>query len=88
MVYEVVAGVRVPIEGVRLYCDGCGSPVGHTFVDTDADGLYGLSWVLPGVTYLQVIGKAGFRYEGPIHSLGIPITITGDTKFDIELIRR
>ena len=89
LVYEVVAGVRVPDRrGADLYCDGCGSPVGHTFVDTDADGLYSLSWVLPGVTYLQVIGKAGFRYQGPIHSLGIPITITGDTKFDIELIRR
>ena len=79
LVYEVVAGVRVPIEGVRLSCDACGSR-SDTVVDYDADGLYSLSWVPPGVTYLQVIGKTGFRDEGPIQSLGIPITIAGDTK--------
>ena len=61
LVYEVTAAGRVPIDGVVLYCDGCGSPDGHTFVTTDAEGLYSLSWVWPGVTYLQVIGKTGFK---------------------------
>ena len=61
LVYEVTAAGRVPIDGVVLYCDGCGSPEGHTFVTTDAEGLYSLSWVWPGVTYLQVIGKTGFK---------------------------
>jgi hypothetical protein len=88
LVYEVTAAGRVPIDGVVLYCDSCGSPVGHTFVTTDAEGLYSLSWVWPGVTYLQVIGKTGFKYEGPIQSLGIPVTINGNTRFDIELVRR
>ena len=88
LVYEVTAAGRVPIDGVVLYCDGCGSPEGHTFVTTDAEGFYSLSWVLPGVTYLQVIGKTGFKYEGPIQSLGIPVTINGNTRFDIELVRR
>jgi len=88
LVYEVTAAGRVPIDGVVLYCDGCGSPEGHTFVTTDAEGLYSLSWVPPGVTYLQVIGKTGFKYDGPIQSLGIPITINGNTRFDIELVRR
>jgi hypothetical protein len=88
LVYEVTAAGRVPIDGVVLYCDACGSPGGHTFVTTDAEGLYSFSWVSPGVTYLQVIGKAGFKYEGPIQSLGIPIPTNGDTRFDIELVRR
>ena len=88
LVYEMTAAGRVPIDGVVLYCDGCGSPDGHTFVTTDAEGLYSLSWVLPGVTYLQVIGKTGFKYAGPIQSLGIPVTIDGNTRLDIELVRR
>ena len=40
MVYETTPDGRVPLEGVVLYCDGCGSPVGHTFVTTDTNGLY------------------------------------------------
>ena len=88
LVYEVTVAGRVPIDGVVLYCDSCGSSVGHTFVTTDAEGRYSLSWVSPGVTYLQVIGKAGFKYEGPSQSLGIPVTINGNTRFDIELVRR
>ena len=30
IVYELSSSGRVPIEGVEVYCDGCGSEVGHT----------------------------------------------------------
>jgi hypothetical protein len=89
MAYEVTPAGRVPIAGVVLYCDGCGSPDGHTFVTTDADGLYNFAWVLPGITYLQVMGKEGYRYVGPPSTdLGVPVTTVGDTRFDVEFVRR
>lgn len=89
IVYEQTSDGRVPLEGVVLYCDSCGSPVGHTFVTTDSDGFYSLSWVLNGKTFLQFISKEGYRYAGPIEQLGIPVMINGsNTRFDIELVRR
>ena len=89
MAYELTPAGRVPIEGVVLYCDGCGSPEGHTAVTTDADGLYSFSWVFRGITYLQVIGKEGYQYVGPASTvLGVPVTTVGDTSFDVEFVRR
>ena len=89
MAYELTPAGRVPIEGVVLYCDGCGSPEGHTFVTTDAGGLYSFSWVLPGITYVQVTGKEGYRYVGPASTgLGVPVSTVGDTRFDVEFVRR
>lgn len=88
MVFEATPGGRVPLEGVVLYCDGCGSPVGHTFVTTDAKGFYRFAWTLNGKTWIQFISKDGYRYAGPIESLGIPVNVNGDTRFDIELVKR
>jgi hypothetical protein len=88
MVYESTAGGRVPLGGVVLYCDGCGSPVGHTFETTDADGLYRFAWTLNGKNWIQFISKDGYRYAGPIETFGIPVIVNGDTRFDIELVRR
>ena len=43
IVYEMTSSGRVPIEGVEVYCDGCGSEFGHTFAYTDASGFYSLA---------------------------------------------
>jgi hypothetical protein len=89
MAYEQTPAGRVPIPGIVLYCDGCGSPVGHTFVTTDADGLYSLSWVPAGITYLQIMGKEGYQYVGPASTTyGVPVATPGDTRFDVEFVRR
>jgi hypothetical protein len=89
MAYEDTPSGRVPIAGVVLYCDGCGSPEGHTFVTTDEDGLYRLSWVTTSVTYLQIFGKEGYKYVGPAGtSNGVPITTVGDTRFDVQFVRQ
>jgi hypothetical protein len=85
-IFEVTPTGRVPIEGVTVYCDGCGSPDGHTFVYTDADGLYSLAWSQNGATELQV-GKAGYDVVGKANA-PIIATVNGDTRFDIELTRR
>ena len=88
MVYESTPGGRVPLDGVVLYCDGCGSPVGHTFVTTDANGLYRFAWTLNGKNWIQFVSKDGYRYAGPFEQLGIPVNVNGDTRFDIELVKR
>ena len=55
----------MPLDGVVLDCDGCGSPVGHTFVTTDANGLYRFEWTLNGKNWIQFLSKDGYRYAGP-----------------------
>ena len=88
MVYENTPDGRVPLDGVVLYCDGCGSPVGHTFVTTDANGLYRFEWTLNGKNWIQFHSKDGYRYAGPIEPNGIPVNVNGDTRYDIELVKR
>jgi len=89
VVFEMTAEGRVPIEGVEVYCDSCGSPVGHTWVSTDAKGFYSLSWAENGVHRLYVT-KAGYQIFDPAGVVRdqIDASVHGDTQFDIELVRR
>lgn len=89
VVFEMTAEGRVPIEGVEVYCDSCGSPVGHTFVSTDPNGSYSLSWAANGVHPLYVT-KAGYQMFDPAGVVRdtIDAAVHGDTQFDIELVRR
>ncbi len=88
-IFEVMPTGRVPIEGVGVYCDGCGSPDGHTQAYTDADGLYSFAWSQNGATPL-LVGKAGYDVVGPVPNANgaVIATVNGDTRFDIELARR
>jgi len=81
VVFEVTAAGRVPVEGVSVYCDSCGSPDGHTFTTTDARGFYSFDWAV-GPHPLQV-EKPGFRVQG----VSIAI-VNGNTQMDIELVRQ
>jgi hypothetical protein len=92
VVFEVTEGGQMPIEGVEVYCDGCGSPVGHTSVLTDADGSYSFSWTFNGLNPLFVT-KAGYAIVDPTGTLldregRVQVTVNGDTRFDIQLVRR
>lgn len=84
IVFEVTPTGQVPIEGVSLYCDSCGSPDGHTFVDSDANGSYSFSWAHNGATFLMV-KKEGYL---ALPSGGVTVMVRGDTRFDIELVRQ
>jgi hypothetical protein len=89
-VYEETAMGRTLIEGVEIYCDGCGSEVGHTFVYTDKNGFYSLSWSYNG-TYPLLVRKEGYAVVDPsgVHSPnGKNATVNGDTRVDIQLVRR
>lgn len=92
LVFESTATGRVPVEGVHVYCDGCGSPVGHTSFFTAGDGLYSFGWAFDGGLPL-LVQKEGYTVVGAtaILSNGMArrsVTISGDTQFDIELVRR
>jgi hypothetical protein len=64
VVFEMTPTGRVPVEGVTLYCDSCGSPGGHTFTSSDGEGRYSFAWSVNGVHVLQV-WKDGFRLALP-----------------------
>jgi len=92
VVFETTETGQVPVEGVEIYCDSCGSPDGHTFVYTDPDGFYSLAWTIDGVHPLFV-KKAGYAIFNPTGKLldqygRISATVKGDTRFDVRLVSR
>ena len=92
VVTEMSADGPKPVADVEVYCDSCGSPVGHTFAHTDAQGFYSFSWAANGVHPL-LVRKAGYGVIDPTTTYpdgtGVRIaTVNGDTRFDILIIRR
>ena len=92
VIFEITGSGKAPIEDVEVYCDSCGSPVGHTFVYTGADGSYSLAWAVNGVHPLFVT-KPGYEIWDPSGTLldqfgRIKATVQGDTQFDVRLVRK
>jgi hypothetical protein len=91
-VFEATPEGPRPIEGVQVYCDSCGSPVGHTFAYTDSDGFYSFAWTNAGPNPLFVT-KDGYEIVDPTGTLRdaygrVKVTVDGDTSFDVELASR
>ena len=92
VVFEMTPGGQVPVEGVLVYCDSCGSPFGHTWVTTDVEGFYSLSWAANG-NHALIVWKEGFDVKDPrtTYADGSGVrdaTVNGNTRFDIQLLRR
>jgi hypothetical protein len=92
VVFEMTEAGPAPIEAVEIYCDSCGSPDGHTSVYTDAHGFYSLAWTMDGQHPLFVT-KAGYDIVDPTGTLRdgfgrITATVHGDTRFDVQLVKR
>lgn len=103
-VYEAVGdspGQRRGIEGASVYCEPCGEST-HNFADTDANGEYVFPrgvWNEGRTGFPTRIFVRRDGYEDPP---GLPkttppnpsgpgwreVVIEGDTRFEIELIRR
>jgi hypothetical protein len=90
LVFEVTADGPVPVAGAEVYCDPCGER-GHTSTTTDADGAYqfrgniaqgGGVWVDATRAVRLWVNKEGYIQRQP------RLTIDGDTRYDIELMRR
>lgn len=89
-VFQMTEEGPVGIEDVWVYCDSCGSPVGHTAVLTDRSGDYSFAWANDGVTPLMV-SKEGYRLAAPApgsRTDTVAPLVNGNTRFDIELVVR
>jgi hypothetical protein len=99
VVYELTPTGRRPIAGAFVYCELCGTET-HTFATADENGFYHFSgdletgggvWLVPGVRTPIAVGLYNSDFTDPP---GQPrpgwreVLITGDTRFDIELVRR
>ena len=102
-VYEVTAEGRVPIPGIRVYCEPCGTET-HTFAVADSKGFYifpadlssgGGIWLSGRFTpvfienrgYKDPDGFSGFYDVCPKGFSCREVFIQGDTHFDVELVR-
>ena len=99
VVYELTPTGRKPIARALVYCELCGKET-HTFATADDDGFYHFSgdlatgggvWVLPGVPTPVAVGFYNLDFKDPPGQLRPgwrEVLITGDTRLDIELVRR
>ena len=101
LVYEETPAGRVGIAGAAVYCEVCGEAT-HTWAIADANGFYRFSgdlatgggvWLRSGIP--TVVGIEHDDYQDPP---GVPlmfsqggwrqVMVSGDTLFDIQLVRR
>jgi hypothetical protein len=99
VVFEETSEGRTPIEGVEVYCEPCGAET-HTWASTDADGFYSFTgvWTNPGQFPTRIL----IRKDGYGDPEGLPkptppnpsgagwreVVVNGDTRFDVQLVRR
>jgi hypothetical protein len=96
VVSEMGSDGQAPIEGVRVYCEAC--EPGHADAITDASGVYGFHgvWVSPLAPTTLWVNRSGYQdpagLPAPTTSPSGPgwreVTVNGDTRFDIQLVRR
>jgi hypothetical protein len=99
VVYELTPTGAKPIARALVYCELCGKET-HTFATADDDGFYHFSgdlatgggvWVVPGVPTPIAVGFYNLDFNDPPGQLRPgwrEVLITGDTRLDIELVRR
>jgi hypothetical protein len=86
----VTATGKKPIEGVAVYCELCGEET-HSWSFTDSSGIYSFTgvWTTPGSPTPVWFGKEGYTDPlGVTHSGLRQVMVSGDTRFDVELVRR
>ena len=104
VVSEVTANGPQPIEGVEVYCDSCGevghtsvktdATGSYRFNGDLASG--GGVWVQGGFTNYLIVTKDGYQDPPGLPALTWPstiagwreVTVDGDTRFNIQLVRR
>jgi hypothetical protein len=95
LIYESTPTGRAPIPGAVVYCERCGE-ITHTWATADANGFYrfpgelttgGGIWLSPGQPTPILVGGVNFEPQ-PWLGRSLSVTITGDTRVDVELVRR
>lgn len=97
-VFEMTATGRMPIAGVGVYCELCGQST-HSWSFTDANGLYSFTGVwnagvvptslgLEKLGYVDPPGLPSVTAPNPVGAGWREVMVNGDTRFDMELVRR
>ena len=91
-VFEVTAAGETPIQGADVYCELCLEET-HSWALTDSNGFYSFTgvWTQPNVRTQLWFGKEGYT-DPP----GVPLVfnqsgwrqvlVSGDTRFDVQLV--
>lgn len=90
VVFEVTTTGRTPIEGVEVYCELCGAET-HSWAFTDSNGFYSFTgvWTTPDVRTPVWFTKEGYTDPPVFNESGIrQVLVAGDTRFDVELVRK
>ncbi len=97
VVSEMTSAGPSPIAGVMVYCDQCGE-FGHTTQFTDPSGNYrftgdlaagGGVWLRGDAALYLIVSKDGYQDPpGVVRSGWRDLRLSGDTRFDIALVRR
>jgi hypothetical protein len=98
IVFEMTAAGPRPIEGALLYCDACNFET-HSWTTSDGNGFYQFNgvWQAEPVPMPLSIRKEGYD-DPPGRPANTPpnpnglgwreVTVHGNTRFDIELVRK
>jgi hypothetical protein len=94
MVFESTPAGRAPLVGARLevlVCSRGGGPTYESTISstvTGPNGYFEIPQVCSGVAYIWA-EKEGYRTHPPTPCDGdcLPVSIGGDTNFDVELFR-
>ena len=92
-VSEIVQGAPVPVEGAGVYCEPCGEGT-HTWAYSDSKGFYTFTGIW-GNSFSIWVGKDGYQDPPGAMNSGFPrgagwrdVRISGDTRFDVQLVRK
>jgi hypothetical protein len=100
VVFEVTPTGRTPLEGVTVYLLTCGAwncPIAVTAdfsVQTDQDGRYQIAGVYSGNLNFLWVRNETYDLVNPMAPGTCPdgcdrvVTVSGDTRLDIDLVRR
>jgi len=94
VVFELTATGQTPIEGVDVYCELCRAET-HSWARTDSNGFYRFTgvWTTSDVRTSLWFGKKGYADPpGTPPVFGEPgwrlVLVSGDTRFDVQLVRK
>jgi hypothetical protein len=97
VVFEMTPTGKMPIQGVDVYCEPCGAET-HSWSTTDENGFYSFTGVWNAGVFATPISvqKDGYTDPGGVETTPPnpqgpgwrEVMVNGDTRFDVELVRR
>ena len=100
VVSEVTSAGNKPAEGVEVYCEPCGPPLGHSGRFTDSQGRFSFDGDAGGMAagHLDLyLAKQGYVLPGHPDESGpdglgwmgkLGVTVAGNTRLDIHIVRK